>query len=195
MGLDVEFSFNWVRMIRFFDIVLSLIGLFILGPILILVYVISLFDTGAPMFFQYRVGKNEKKFRLIKFRTMKLGTQSLPSYMVAKDNVTPLGKVMRKFKIDELPQLWNVLKGDMSLVGPRPVIDKEVNVIINRKQNGILDVLPGITGLAQIKKVGTEMPDLQLELDLKMLKNLTLKRYFYFVLKTVLGKGQGDCIK
>ena len=75
--------------------------------------------------------------------------------------------------------------------GPRPVIDKEVNIITNRKQHGILDALPGITGLAQIKKVGTEKPDLQLKLEIEMLKSLSLKRYFYLIIKTLIGKGSG----
>ena len=183
-----------IKLIRSFDIFFALFGLLILSPLFVMIYMLGLFDTGKPLLIQKRIGKNGKPFKLFKFRTMNRSTEDLPSFLVGKSNITPLGERIRRYKIDELPQLFNVLRGDMSLVGPRPVIDKEINIITNRKQYGILDVLPGITGLAQIKKVGTEKPDLQLKLEIEMLKSLNLKRYFYFILKTIIGKGQGDCV-
>ena len=182
-------------MIRFIDIVLSFLGLVVLLPLLVLIYILGLFDTGKPLLFQPRVGKYKKTFILVKFRTMKISTKSLPSHLVGRENITKFGLLVRKFKLDELPQLWNVLKGDMSLVGPRPIIEEEVEVVENRFKHGVSNVCPGITGLAQIKRIGTESPDYQLELDLKMLDNFNVKRYFYFIIKTILGKGIGDCIK
>ncbi len=182
-------------MIRFIDIVLSFLGLVVLLPLLVLIFILGLFDTGKPLLFQPRVGKYKKIFTLVKFRTMKMSTKSLPSHLVGRENVTKFGRLLRKFKLDELPQLWNVIKGDMSIVGPRPIIAQEVKVIENRFKHGVSNVCPGITGLAQIKRIGTESPDYQLELELKMLENFNIKRYFYFIIKTILGKGRGDCIK
>lgn len=182
-------------MIRIIDIVLAFLGLVLLFPLLVLIYVIGLLDTGNPLLFQPRVGKYKKIFNLVKFRTMKIYTKSLPSHLVGKENITKFGLLLRKFKLDELPQLWNVLKGDMSFVGPRPIIEQEFEVIENRFKHGVSNVCPGITGLAQIKRIGTESPDYQLELELKMLDNFNVKRYFYYIIKTILGKGKGDCVK
>ena len=97
---------------------------------------------GKPLLFQPRVGKYKKTFILVKFRTMKISTKSLPSHLVGRENITKFGLLVRKFKLDELPQLWNVLKGDMSLVGPRPIIEEEVEVVENRFKHGVSNVCP-----------------------------------------------------
>ena len=102
-------------MIRLLDILLALIGLIVTLPILIVVVVIGYFDTGSPLFIQERVGKHKKGFKLIKFRTMKLATQSVASHLVDSAAITPLGKFLRKTKLDELPQLINVLLGRLSI--------------------------------------------------------------------------------
>ena len=107
-------------MIRFLDIVFSLFGLVAGFPILVVLYLIGLFDTGSPLFRQERVGRYKKPFTLVKFRTMKVDTASVASHLVSSASITKFGGFLRRTKLDELPQLWNVLKGEMSLVGPRP---------------------------------------------------------------------------
>ncbi len=108
-------------MIRLLDFVFALFGLLFAFPFLVILYVIGLFDTGSPIFTQERVGRNKKPFTLVKFRTMKVDTASVASHLASSSSITSFGHFLRKTKLDELPQLWNVLKGEMSLVGPRPV--------------------------------------------------------------------------
>ena len=114
-------------MIRLFDICLSLIGLIIFFSIIFLICILAWFDTGSPFFIQKRVGLNKKPFFLIKFRTMKINTSSVGTHLVDESKITLLGRVLRKTKIDELPQLWNVVVGEMSLVGPRPCLFNQKN--------------------------------------------------------------------
>ena len=109
-------------MIRLIDIALSAIGLLVLWPLLLVLYAAGYMDTGAPLFRQVRVGRDRKPFTLIKFRTMRPDTQSVATHLTDASAVTPLGRFLRRTKLDELPQLWNVLKGEMSLVGPRPCL-------------------------------------------------------------------------
>jgi lipopolysaccharide/colanic/teichoic acid biosynthesis glycosyltransferase len=103
-------------MFRFFDIVLSMFGLFFCVPVLLTIYIVGLFDTGSPVFKQRRVGRNKKPFILVKFRTMSVDTASVASHLASTASITKMGGFLRKTKLDELPQLWNVLKGEMSLV-------------------------------------------------------------------------------
>ena len=159
-------------MIRLLDILLALIGLIVTLPILIIVVVIGYFDTGSPLFIQERVGKNKKPFKLIKFRTMKLATQSVASHLVDSTAITPLGKFLRKTKLDELPQLINVLKGEMSFVGPRPNLFNQQELIAGRDKLGVYEVLPGITGLAQINNIDMSTPKLLAETDKEMIDSL-----------------------
>jgi len=101
-------------MVRALDFLLSATGFIFLLPVFLVVYVVCLFDTGKPFFIQERVGKNQKVFRLVKFRTMKINTSSVASHLVKKDQITSIGQRLRKYKLDELPQIWNVIKGEMS---------------------------------------------------------------------------------
>ena len=181
-------------MIRFFDVLFSFLGLVCGLPILLLIYLSGLIDTGSPLFFQERVGLNKKLFVLVKFRTMSVGTASVASHLANKASVTKLGLFLRRTKLDELPQLWNVLVGDMSLVGPRPNLPNQQELIIERDKNGIFSVRPGITGLAQINKIDMSRPKLLSDTDYQMIKSLTLRAYFSFIVLTVLGKGGGDRI-
>ena len=140
-------------MIRLLDILLSLVGLILTLPILLIVTILGYFETKSPIFIQERVGKNKKSFKLIKFRTMAVDTKSVASHLVGTTSITKLGGFLRKTKIDELPQLINVLKGEMSLVGPRPNLFNQEDVIQARDKYNIYRVLPGITGLAQIQEI------------------------------------------
>lgn len=184
-----------VLVIRFCDFVLSLFGLVVGFPVLVLITLIGWFDTGSPIFRQERVGRNGTRFILVKFRTMKKDTASVASHLASADAITPFGKFLRRTKLDELPQLWNVLKGEMSLVGPRPCLSSQEELVLAREALGVLRARPGITGLAQINDIDMSTPRLLAETDAKMLAELTLKQYFRYIALTVLGKGAGDRVK
>lgn len=179
-------------MIRFFDLVLSFLGLALGSPILLLLVLIGLFDTGSPIFRQERVGRNKDPFTLVKFRTMKKDTASVASHLASATAITPFGRFLRRTKLDELPQLWNVLKGEMSLVGPRPCLFSQDELIAERERRGVLAARPGITGLAQVNDIDMSTPTLLALTDEKMLQNLTVAEYFRYIFLTMAGKGAGD---
>jgi O-antigen biosynthesis protein WbqP len=180
---------------RFFDVLFSLTGLIIGSPLLLLLILIGYFDTGSPLFLQTRVGRHKKAFTLVKFRTMKVDTASVASHLVNADAITPFGRFLRKSKLDELPQLWNVLKGEMSLVGPRPCLFNQEELIAEREKRQVFNYRPGITGLAQVKEIDMSTPELLAITDEKMLNTLDLKSYFTYILQTAAGKGTGDRVK
>ncbi|WMC11516.1 sugar transferase [Oceanimonas pelagia] len=182
-------------MIRLFDIVFSLLGLVCGFPVLLLLTVIGFFDTGSPIFRQVRVGRHQKPFTLVKFRTMKVDTASVASHLASASSITPFGHFLRRTKLDELPQLWNVLKGEMSLVGPRPGLFNQEELTAARAARGVYNVRPGITGLAQVNEIDMSTPELLAETDQKMLQSLSVKDYFRYILLTVSGKGSGDRVK
>lgn len=182
-------------MTRLFDILFSFFGLLILSPIILVLLIIGFFDTGSPLFRQVRVGANKKPFNLLKFRSMHVNTQSVATHLASHASVTKYGAFLRKSKLDELPQLINVFLGNMSLVGPRPNLFNQEELIAERDKRGVYKVVPGITGEAQIHKIDMSTPKLLAETDVVMTQNLTLKKYFYYIIVTVLGKGSGDRIK
>lgn len=182
-------------MIRSIDFLAAFFGLLLLWPILLIVTIIGLFDTGSPIFIQTRVGKHKKPFKLIKFRTMSRDTQSVASHLASNTSITSLGSFLRKTKIDELPQLINVVKGEMSLVGPRPNLFNQEELIKERDALGVYDVLPGVTGLAQVQNIDMSTPTLLAETDKKMIDTLSIKNYFKYILMTVTGSGSGDAAK
>ena len=179
-------------MIRTLDFVFSLLGLVFGFPVLLVLCVIGLFDTGSPVFRQERVGRHKKPFTLVKFRTMSVDTASVASHLANSSSITKFGHFLRRTKLDELPQLWNVLKGEMSLVGPRPCLFNQGELIDERESRGVLSARPGITGLAQVNDIDMSTPRLLAETDQKMLKNLTVGAYFKYIFMTVAGKGAGD---
>jgi O-antigen biosynthesis protein WbqP len=172
-------------MIRLFDIFFSIFGLFFLLPLFFLISVIGFFNTGSPFFLQKRLGLNLKIFTLVKFRTMKLDTLSVGTHLVDLSNVTRFGYFLRKSKLDEIPQLWNVLIGNMSLVGPRPCLLNQKRLINERRKRGVFKVRPGITGAAQVMGFTMEKPKLLAKTDLKMIKKMNLFYYFYYILMTI----------
>jgi len=181
-------------MLRIFDFVFSLLGLVFGSPVLLIIFVVGLFDTGSPVFKQERVGRNKKPFTLVKFRTMSVDTASVASHLASTASITKMGAFLRKTKLDELPQLWNVLKGEMSLVGPRPGLFNQVELTTARENEGVFDVLPGITGLAQVNDIDMSTPELLAKTDAKMIREMSVVNYFKFILQTVMGKGSGDRI-
>ena len=182
-------------LIRLLDIVFAFCGLVFGFPVLVILTIIGLFDTGSPIFRQQRVGRNKKAFTLVKFRTMRPDTAHVASHLASASAITPFGGFLRKTKLDELPQLWNVLWGDMSLVGPRPCLFNQQELIDEREQRGVLKARPGITGLAQVNDIDMSTPVLLAETDAKMLQQLTLVDYFKYIFMTVAGKGSGDRVK
>ena len=181
--------------VRILDFIFAFLGLLFGFPVLIILTFIGYFDTGSPIFIQERVGRNKKPFKLIKFRTMTVGTASVASHLASTASITKFGDFLRKTKLDELPQLWNVFKGEMSLVGPRPNLFNQEELISERQSRGVYDVRPGITGLAQVNNIDMSTPKLLAETDAKMLSSLTIKDYFKFILMTATGSGAGDAAK
>lgn len=182
-------------MIRFFDLLFSFFGILLASPVLLAIYVIGLFDTGLPIFKQERVGRSQKPFTLVKFRTMRPGTASVASHLANSLAITPFGAFLRRSKLDELPQLWNVFKGEMSLVGPRPCLFNQVDLINERAARAVFDARPGITGLAQVSHIDMSTPKLLAETDALMLQSLNLYSYFKYIFLTLGGKGAGDRVK
>ena len=136
---------------RYMDIILSLIALFFLSPILILIAIcIFLFDNGPIFFIQKRIGRRNTVFNFIKFRSMPIGTKNISSDKLSEIKISRIGKIIRRTNADELPQLINILRGEMSIVGPRPCLLSQKNLISLRIENKSINCKPGLTGLAQI---------------------------------------------
>lgn len=181
-------------MFRLLDLVFSTTGLLLGAPVLLAIYVVGLFDTGSPLFCQERVGRNQRPFTLVKFRTMRPDTASVASHLADASAITRLGAFLRRTKLDELPQLWNVLKGEMSLVGPRPCLFNQTELINHRASLAVFHVRPGITGLAQVNNIDMSTPRLLAETDARMLNELTISAYFKYIFMTIGGKGAGDVV-
>lgn len=181
-------------MTRIFDILFSFFGILILSPMILLLLIIGLFDTGSPLFRQERVGINQKPFYLLKFRSMHINAPSVATHLASVDSITPFGRFLRRSKLDELPQLLNVFMGDMSLVGPRPNLFNQTDLIEERQKRGVYGIRPGITGLAQTNKIDMSTPKLLAEMDAKMISQLNLWYYFKYIFLTVFGNGFGDRI-
>ena len=197
-GFDVVSSLKLSKvfeLIRLFDFVFALLGLVFGVPVLLFLTLIGLFDTGSPIFRQIRVGRHKKPFTLVKFRTMTLDTASVASHLASSSSITKFGHFLRRTKLDELPQLWNVVKGEMSIVGPRPGLFNQKELTEARERYGVFSVRPGITGLSQVNQIDMSTPELLAETDAKMIAEMSLSNYFKYIFQTVAGKGSGDRIK
>src|SRR5882724_5273022 len=177
---------------RAFDVLACVLFLLFFWPILLIfIIAIRLQSPGPAIFRQVRVGKNGRLFTCYKLRTMYSGTANLPTHEVQASSVTALGEHLRRFKIDELPQLWNVLIGDMSLVGPRPCLPSQVDLVEARRRLGVLDVRPGITGLAQVNGVDMSDANRLAEIDAQYVRTQSLIGDFRLILATLRGQGVG----
>jgi lipopolysaccharide/colanic/teichoic acid biosynthesis glycosyltransferase len=181
--------------IRIFDVFFGFLGILFGAPVFVLLFVIVWFDNRSPLFRQVRLGRDQRAFTLFKFRTMRVNTADVPTHMVAASAVTPLGGFLRRSKLDELPQLWNVLRGDMSLVGPRPGLPSQLELVKAREIEGVFAARPGITGLAQLRGIDMSMPELLARTDAEMLHDLNLKGYFAYIFRTLIGSGGGDRVR
>lgn len=174
---------------RILDVVISAIALVVLLlPMAVISMVIWQDDHGKVIFSQYRVGRNGKRFKLYKFRTMKMDTPKYLATMELEDPdryITRVGKFLRRFSLDEIPQLFNVFKGDMSLVGPRPLISDEYEIHTMRMYFGVYSIRPGVTGLAQINGRDTVSPEEKVRWDVKYLKEFGPGMDFKILLATV----------
>ena len=187
----------WVNafVLRLFDVVFASLSLLLLWPVLLILSILVWLDTRSPLFRQERVGRYQQPFVLVKFRTMRLGSASVPSHLASSSAITPFGAILRRTKLDELPQLWNVLIGDMSLVGPRPGLFIQHELTAARAAQGVYLVRPGITGLSQVNGIDMSDPETISQTDAQMLKGLNIKNYFKLIFLTICGKGSGDGIK
>lgn len=186
-------------MIRLLDIIFSAVGLLLLSPLFLIIYILIRCESkGGGFYCQQRVGKDGRMFGLYKFRSMRTGSDKKGLITVGghDSRITRMGYFIRKYKIDELPQLWNVLKGDMSLVGPRPEVKKYVN-LYTEEQRRVLSVRPGITDYASIEYVDeneilgkADNPDrvyveeimpAKIKLNMRYIENRSLKEYFKII--------------
>ena len=183
---------------RTMDIVSSLVGLILLSPLFLLVAILIKLDSKCPIIFkQIRIGKNSKPFYIYKFRSMKIDAPNLSTeeFINASDFTTKVGKFIRKTSIDELPQLVNILKGDMSIVGPRPVIEREVRLLEIRKECNVDSILPGITGLAQINGRDNIDDYEKVKYDFEYLSKRNLVLDIKIIINTVLKVAKSEGIK
>jgi O-antigen biosynthesis protein WbqP len=182
-------------MLRTLDFVLAFVGFIAAIPLFTILAIVGWLDTAAPFFRQTRVGRNKKPFELLKFRTMKPNTAHVATHLADASAVTSFGRFLRRTKLDELPQLWNVLKGEMSLVGPRPCLFSQEELMDARERLGVFAARPGITGLAQVNGIDMSTPELLAQTDARMLATLDVRDYFRYLFLTASGKGLGDRIK
>lgn len=184
-----------MNLIRVIDVIASLVGLIILAPFILIIVVALFIDHQKPFFIQMRVGRNQSQFRLVKFRSMSPNATDRPTHEISADLITRTGKFIRATKLDELPQLWNVLKGEMSLVGPRPCLPSQKELINARERRGVFKIRPGITGPAQIRNIDMSSPEKLAKVDEELVRSgVTMKTYLKLIGLTVLGRGQGDTI-
>jgi len=163
---------------RTFDFVLSLFAIFLLSPFfLVFTLLIKLSSRGPVLFKQERIGRNKVHFDILKFRTMRIETpKNTPTHLLDNPEqwITPIGKFLRKYSLDELPQLFNILKGDMSIVGPRPALWNQFDLIELRDQYGVNGILPGLTGWAQVNGRDELSIELKVNYDKEYLVRMSL---------------------
>lgn len=171
---------------RIIDFLLSFCALVILSPLIILLIIIGFFAVkGNPFFIQERPGLNEKIFRLVKFRTMTNEKDSSGAFLPDDIRLIPYGKFLRKTSLDELPELWNIIKGDMAIVGPRPLLPKYLPYYTERERRRH-SVRPGLTGAAQISGRNTLAWNDRLAIDVDYTENITFLRDIKIVFKTIV---------
>lgn len=174
---------------RIVDVCLSSLSVFLLGlPAVLTMLAIKLTSRGPALYWSDRVGRDNKIFKMPKFRSMQIGTPAVATHLLANPDtyLTPIGSFLRKSSLDELPQLWSILKGDMSFVGPRPALFNQQDLIEMRTKAGVHELTPGLTGWAQINgRDEIPIPD-KVALDVEYLHRRSLRFDAYIILKTAL---------
>ena len=160
---------------RSFDILISICGLVVAAPILLVIAVIVKLQDGGPIIFvQKRVGRGGKLFNFYKFRSMPVNTVNAPSSEIGKIKITPFGRFLRRISVDELPQMYNILIGDMSFIGPRPPIPSQIDLIELRRENTSLNIRPGLTGWAQVNSYDSMPVAVKAAFDGEYARNISL---------------------
>ncbi len=152
-------------------------------------------DHANPFFVQARLGRNEELFQLMKLRTMRIGTGDRPSHETTRGSITRIGAMMRRTKLDELPQLWNVLRGEMSFVGPRPGLPSQLELAKSRRRHGVHHLVPGITGVSQVQGLDMSTPERLAETDATYIGDWSVGRDVRLLIRTGMGSGRGDAAK
>jgi len=181
---------------RLFDFTAALCALVLLSPVFLWIALkVRRSSPGKALFVQLRVGRREKVFRCYKFRTMFTQAPNAGSHELPASWITPLGATLRRYKLDELPQLWNVLRGDMSLVGPRPCLPSQAEVIAARRAQGVFAIRPGITGIAQLAGIDMSTPGPLAEADRRYIDSRSFFGDMLLLWHTVRGRGTGDAVR
>lgn len=184
------------RVKRGVDQIAAAIGLLVSAPLLIfLIPLIRLTSPGPAVFRQPRVGRGGEEFLCYKLRTMAADTRQAGTHEISADSVTWIGRILRKTKIDELPQLWNVLKGEMSLIGPRPCLPSQTELIRERERRGVFAVRPGISGLGQVRGIDMSDPISLADCDAEYVENRSFAFDLRLIWLTISGAGMGDRVK
>lgn len=180
---------------RLIDLAFCFVTIVVFGWLLVLVWLaVKVSSSGPGIFAQPRVGQHKKPFTCYKFRTMTTGTAQVATHQVAASSVTRVGRILRATKLDELPQVINILKGEMSLVGPRPCLPNQTELVEERDQLGVYELQPGITGLAQVNNIDMSDPARLATVDAQYALDRSIGLDIRLLLATFLGKGQGDKI-
>lgn len=178
---------------RLFDILASAIALPVALPVIgLFVIAIRMDSPGPGLFRQERVGRDGRPFTCLKLRTMRQDAPHLPTHLAGATHLTSLGRHLRRWKIDELPQLWNVLTGDMSFVGPRPCLPSQIELVAERRKRGVLAAKPGITGLAQVKGIDMSDPVLLSQVDAQYVRSAGILMDLRLILATFSKQAMND---
>lgn len=182
---------------RLFDYTVAAVGIVVAAPLIGLLILLIRRDSDGPgIFSQDRIGENGAVFRCHKLRTMRLGTANVPTHMAPPSQITGLGAMLRRTKLDELPQLWNILRGEMSFVGPRPCLPSQTELIEERRRLGVLALRPGITGPAQVEGIDMSDPARLALKDAEYLGSRSVATDIRLIWRTVFnGAGRGDRVK
>ncbi len=180
---------------RLFDLSLALLSLFILAlPLTVLAILVRITSTGPALYWSNRIGYQNRVFRMPKFRSMRVETPELATHLLQKPDayITPLGSFLRKTSLDELPQLWSIVVGDMSFVGPRPALFNQLDLIRMRTNHGVHQLIPGLTGWAQVNGRDDLPIDEKVVLDVEYLRRRAFFFDCYIIWKTVIKVVQRD---
>jgi O-antigen biosynthesis protein WbqP len=172
---------------RWFDLACAVPGLLVTSPIIgLLVFVVRADSPGPALLRQQRVGRDGRPFTCYKLRTMYVGTGDRATHLTSQNAITRAGRVLRATKLDELPQFYNVVRGEMSLVGPRPCLPNQTELVAERKRRGVLDIQPGITGLAQVQGIDMSTPRLLARVDAVYARNRSIRGDIALIMQTIL---------
>lgn len=182
---------------KLFDFTAALVGLIFAAPVIgLLALLIRRESDGPAIFAQDRIGRRGRIFRCYKLRTMTTNAPNVPTHLASSAHVTPLGGLLRRTKLDEIPQLLNIVRGDMSFVGPRPCLPSQTQLIEERSRRGVLELLPGITGLAQVNDIDMSDPVRLAEMDAEYVRSRSFAGDLHLIYRTVFQRaGIGDRVR